>query len=122
MSVAVFTPTYRPGGLDVLTSSLSRQTYRDFTWIVVDELYHSRAGLWDSISEGLSNDVVNITMPPKTKHRNLCEAYNAAAKLVLIDGSFDLFISLQDYIYVPPGGIERFVNIHERRQTILLLA
>lgn len=120
MSVAIFTPTSRPGGLDVLEASLKRQTNQDFWWFVVDDLYEKRIEVWDRLRAEFNDKVTNIKLGPKTKHRNLCEAYNMAAKLVLLDGSFNLFVSLQDYIWIPPDGIERFVNTHEERPNDLI--
>ncbi len=46
MKLAIFTPTYRPVGLDVLEASLMRQTFRDFVWIVSDQRVVQRKYTW----------------------------------------------------------------------------
>jgi hypothetical protein len=48
----------------------------------------------------------------KNKKRNLAKSYNTAASFA-INSNCDLFVSLQDYIWLPEDGIERFVALFE---------
>jgi len=116
--VAVFIPTYRYGGIDVTVASLARQTYQPDLVLIADEL--RREQLWmQSLKDLDINEItfINATKKPGNK-RNLCLSYNIAAES--LDNSFDLFITLQDYIWLPPKGIERFVKIHEANPTELI--
>jgi len=109
--LVVFTPTCRPGGIDVTSSGLLRQTYRDFTWIVGDTLYEQRRQIYEAMP-GL--DVIGFD--PKRepdKRRDLAKAYNMALDMAR-NMDAEMFISLQDYIWIPDDGIERFVKMHER--------
>ena len=116
--VAVFIPTYRPGGIDVFEASLARQT-REPDWIfVADELEREEA--WSSVVEYLTIST-KMLHPKKSLGdiRNLAKAYNEAAHQCLVE-DIDLLISLQDYIWAPPNGIERFVEIYEKSSTSLI--
>lgn len=110
MKLAVFTPTYRPGGLDVLETSLMRQSYRDFTWIVSDQLFLERHETWGEIQDRVDFPIMwqNRSILEGNK-RNLCSMYNAVADYV-VEENFDMLVSLQDYIYLPENGLWRFIQ------------
>lgn len=113
MKVAVFTPTRRPGGLDLTISCLARQTEKDFLWIVQDELLGARIGVYDKAYYNHHIEVEFLMVPKKSGYRrNLAAAYNAAAETALKEG-VDYLVSLQDYIWVPDNGIEMFLEVHE---------
>lgn len=114
MKVAVFVPTFRPGGIDVTEASLLRQTHRDFILLVCDN--RERDWWWELVAERNSVKIGNIR-PPKINSengeiRNLARAYNLAAETCLESGC-DLLVSLQDYIWLPSDGVERFVKLRE---------
>lgn len=111
--VAIFIPTKRYGGIDIIEASLKRQTYKNFTLYVCDEL--ERNFYWERIGTRLGFDVTCIHPPwfsAKTHKRNLARSYNIAAEDATNDGA-DLFVSLQDYIWLPEDGLERFVKNYE---------
>ncbi len=57
---------------------------------------------------------VDYLMTPKKQgmHRNLAASYNrAATRAIELEASY--LISLQDYIWVPPNGIEMFLEVHD---------
>lgn len=111
MTVAVFTPTYRPGGLDVLEASLMRQTYRDFVWIVSDQRFLQRHEVWKEINDRVDFPIYFVSRDiPEGNKRNLAAMYNAAREFVLNE-DYHMLISLQDYIWAPPDGIEKFVEL-----------
>ncbi len=104
MKTAVFTPTRLPGGLDVNYHALTRQTRKPYVWIIGDELFSERA------------DLVH-RLPIRTHHfqagwtpghlRNLCASYNVALDYARRIGC-DMFVSMQDYFWIPEDGLERF--------------
>jgi len=109
MKAVVFTPTYRPGGLDVLEASLMRQSFRNFVWVVCDERYHDRKKAWADILSRVDFPIMFLNVPKKKKNkRNLAAAYNEAVKFAVGD-AFDAFISLQDYIWAPEDGFQKFL-------------
>ncbi len=112
MKLAIFTPTYRPGGLDVLEASLMRQTFRDFVWIVSDQRFLQRKETWAQIIRRVDFPILFMSREIKEGNkRNLAAMYNAAAEYVVDDG-FSMMVSLQDYIYVPENGLQRFIETH----------
>jgi len=120
MKSVIFTATFRPGGLDVLEASLMRQINKDFVWAVTDELLHEREDVWDEISNRNDFHIVFIEVEKqKNKRRNLAAAYNQAREFA-IDYNFDLFISLQDYLWINEHGVERFVWLHKEKANDLL--
>jgi hypothetical protein len=120
MKVAIFTPTAHFGNLDVLEASLTRQTYKNFVWIVADELKGKRKYIWYKIISRVDFPILFIQpTKEKNKKRNLAKAYNVAADYASLVENSDLFISLQDFIWLPENGIERFIALYEWKPTDL---
>lgn len=120
MTLLVFTPTYRPGGLDVLEASLMRQTYKDFHWVVSDQRFLNRYPIWGEIESRVDFPIywVQRAVEPGNK-RNLATMYNIAAEHV-VEYQYDLLVSLQDYIYLPEDGLQKFVSLYEKYPNDLL--
>lgn len=113
--IAVFVPTNRAGGLDVLEASIMRQTLTPTHLIVADDWPGERTDYWNSLAQTLEEEtnttliVFKAEQTVRNAARNLVAAYNQGVNLAQDIGydDGDLFISLQDYIYVPEEGIER---------------
>jgi glycosyltransferase involved in cell wall biosynthesis len=104
--VSVITPTSRWGGIDILYYALEKQTYKNFELILVDSHYYKRK---DEVKKFMSGiDVKHIPDPKKKKETawNLNAAYNRAFK----EASGDIYVFLQDYIWIPGDGLEKFVS------------
>jgi hypothetical protein len=116
--IALFLPTYRPGGLDVFEASIQRQTIKPDVIFVADELHRTEG--WLKVAESLKQKIYIVDAPKKLgDKRNLAAVYNEASRCS-IDHKCDLFISLQDYIWIPENGIERFLNIYETEPNALI--
>lgn len=93
MKVSVLIPTNRLGGLELAARSLVHQTFTDFE-VLVGSPFDPGPGPWRWIKDDFQGGFWT-----------LCRIYNR-----LIDRARgELLVSLQDYIWVPPTGIERFV-------------
>lgn len=110
MKVSVLTITNRPGGIDIAVANLERQTVRDFEWVLVDSLYAERSqpsptgfGM-----EHFAPDVPfqHLPDPPKSRVSNMAAAVNHG--LAHCRGEY--VVLMQDYIWIPPKGIERFLK------------
>lgn len=113
--IAVFTPTDQYGGLDVTWGSLTRQTLaRELVWIVADEHLGERRSVYEKLrAQKKIADIITFRLPIEPPYvRNLSASYNRAFGIAR-DLKPDLFVSLQDYIWVPPDGVERFVRLAE---------
>lgn len=115
MTVAVFTPTCRPG-LDVAVRSLERQNRDDLLWIVGDDLYQERdAGHATAIATVHFDTAVNRHNQPSS----LAFAYRRAIDIARDHGA-DLFVSMQDYVWIPDDGVARFERMAREFPTSLL--
>lgn len=109
MKLSVVYVTNRPGGMDILLDNLNRQTFKDFELILADELYKERK----TEVELLFAKYPVKHFKPREKQEgdvwNLNKAYNDA--LDKVEG--ELVVFLQDYIWIPANGLERFWDIYE---------
>lgn len=106
--IAVFTPTRLFGGLDVAVSSLIRQRRRDILWIVADELVEDRKGVWDIIRTSVPFDVELFRLEKQPGfQRNLAASYNKAMEIARAR-SCAIFVSMQDYFWIPDDGLDSF--------------
>jgi hypothetical protein len=113
MRVAVFTPTRQYGGIDIAEASLDRQTYRPSLWILADELKDQRRDLIKGIAEDKDYEIAHVRAPFHDGNwRNLAGSYNLGMETARRHG-VDLFVSMQDYFWLPEDGIERFVRMAE---------
>lgn len=112
MKIAVITPTYRYGGLDVNFASLLAQKTPPDTWIIADDLYFQRRDIVEEIVLGSSDIGLNHFRPrekPEGYFSDLANIYNEMMERAYEDGC-DLAVSAQDYLWMPPDGIERFAK------------
>lgn len=103
--IAVFTPTLRCG-IDVNREGLIRQDRLDLLWIVGDDLYTQR----DIPSTPELPAVHFDTGMNKRAHNtasSLASAYRVGMDIARDHGA-DLFVSMQDYLWIPDDGISRF--------------
>lgn len=120
--VLLFTPTYRPG-FDVSIASVDRQTLEPDIWYIGDS-YFLRDENFHMFLKNLFEPQIEVWIsdrqePIEHNVRELCRAYNFAAELA-IEQECDLLISMQDYIWIPEDGIQKFVDLHEKHPNFLL--
>ncbi len=115
MRTAIFTPTARPG-IDITAFSVARQEAdTEILWIVCDQLFAERAQLFQQVVKPIVGCETQHFYLPKEEGevRNVSSAYNEAIRRAR-DWDADLFVSLQDYIYVPPDGLQKFVDMYKK--------
>lgn len=98
MKISVITPTIRKEGLDVLRQSLSKQTFRDYEWLIgspFDPGIEEATWIKDDFVGGFWT---------------LNRIYNALFKRA----RGELIVSWQDWIWVPPDGLEKFWDNYEK--------
>ena len=96
MRISVIIPTNRHGGLEHAKASLLRQTFSDFE-ILVGSPFESGLGRWvhDDFKGGFW-------------------ALNRIYNRLFAEARGELLVTLQDFIWVPPDGLERFWTTYER--------
>ncbi len=107
MKVSVLTVTNRYGGIDIAVAGLVRQAVRDFEWVLVDALFGER---WAEVAEYAGEAKIAMTHladPPKQHINNLASALNVG----LAHCRGDYVVLLQDYIWIPRHGLQRFLDM-----------
>ena len=106
--LSVLTPTARAGGIDISWHGLSHQTFTDFEWVIVDEIDREN----DILEYCQDSRVKWLKSPPKKpgKFWNLDQSVNFAAKQC----KGELLVNLQDYIWLPPDALEKFVIAYDK--------
>lgn len=113
MKVFIYTPTQRPG-IDVTHHSVLRQkTEAQIKWFVFDELLDVREQDVDC-TNNLDDDIDKTFFNHPVKEgaiKNMALGYNIGLEEARKWGA-DLFLSLQDYIWVPEDGVQKFVDAY----------
>jgi len=92
--MSVLTPTVRPEGLEQVGRSLSKQTFKDFEWLVISPLDIS------------ITDARLIKDPPKGEEDYW--SFNKAMNKAIQEADGELVVSVQDYTQFNPDGLEKF--------------
>ncbi len=115
MKCAIFTPTARPG-IDVTHASIMRQeTEAELMWIVSDRLFPERAKVFKNFAEqdkqaGKYDYKHFYVEKKKNDARTISKSYNQAMYTARKWGA-DMFLSLQDYIYIPKDAVQNFIEM-----------
>ena len=118
MKISVIYISNRYGGLDILKANLTRQTLQDFELIFIDGLYEERKEEVEKYFNGINiKHISDKHIPIEGYHSKLARCDNLAFK----NCSGELIISLQDYIYIPASGFEKFFNLHNKYDKKVLL-
>lgn len=109
MKISLIFVTNRSGAIEVLKENLDRQTFRKFEVIIADDLFHERK----EETKELLKDYEFLHFFPRQKEEgeawNLNKAYNDA----LNAARQELVVCLQDYIWIPANGLERFIDVNK---------
>jgi len=118
MSISLIYVSNRYGGLDILKFNLKRQTFQDFELIFVDGLYDKRK---DIVPEYFKNfkvkHIPDVDLKPEEGYiTKLARCDNQAYKAC--DG--ELIVHLQDYIYVPQDGLQKYWDTYKLHPNALV--
>jgi glycosyltransferase involved in cell wall biosynthesis len=108
--VSVLTPTIRKGFWNIMAYNLSKQTYDNFEWVVIDDYKEDRKKTMKKYcsKHGIKNwQYIRHTPQVKRKYA-LSSANNAGIKA----SKGELLVWLQDFVLIPTDGIERLVDIY----------
>lgn len=102
--LTVFTPTYNRGyTLNKCYESLKRQTYKDFTWLIIDD------GSTDNTKDLVKKWIKENKVPIKYKYQEnqgMHGAHNTAYEI--IDTELNVCIDSDDYM--PDDGVEKIIS------------
>jgi glycosyltransferase involved in cell wall biosynthesis len=103
--ISVITVTARHGGIDVNWSSLRRQTFKDFEWILCDTLYEERK---EAVQHYTKSDRRVNHIRQGIKDMEAKTWLNHAENQAIKASSGELIVLLQDYIHIQPDALEKF--------------
>jgi GT2 family glycosyltransferase len=119
MKVSVLYISNRYGSIDILKASLDRQSFTDFDLVFIDGLKEDRE---EQVLEYFKNSEYKVTYKKEPK---MPDGALMALTFAINEGfrqcKGDLIVLLQDYIYVPYDGIEKFVYLSELHNNKALL-
>lgn len=105
-----FTATYTHEGIRIIADCLSRQTLKDFNWIVVDKHWDMKWFNEKILPYGL--DI--IYLPEKARYPQKFSGWNNARNTGKIFFDAELIVELEDYIWFRPDCLERFFHIYDK--------
>lgn len=118
IKVTVFTPTIRSGFWNLQAENLSKQTYKNFEWLIIDDYPTDRKELADKYAKKYN---LNIRYMRGKKDRNIRKyALTQANNTAIFQSSGELLVWLQDFILLPYHTVERMVEIYRRHPNDLI--
>lgn len=108
--VTIFTPTIRDGFWNVMASNLSKQTHKNFEWIIVDGQETSRQDIADKYAQKYNLDIKYIHQGKTKRTYGLAQANNIAIQ----HATGELFVFLQDFVLLLPDSIRELIRESER--------
>lgn len=105
MKISVITPTIRKEGLKLVEESLKKQTFQDWEWLIGSKFD-------PEVSTEQSHWV-------KDTHTGGYWTLNRSYNDLIRRARGELIVSWQDWIWVPPDGLQKFWDNYENTKGIL---
>lgn len=109
--ISILTVTNRHGGIDIAWSSLRRQSFTDWEWILYDTLYPDRLG---AVAKYTKGDPRVKHLPQEPKDPKAKTWLNHAQNQAFLASQGELIVLLQDYIAIKPDALEKFWVQHQQ--------
>ena len=106
--ITVACMTKRPGGIDVAKYSMQKQTFKDFEFVLIDELYDKRHSAVENYFRGSGIDFVHVNASKENHPRwkpwsyTVCRSLN----LSLAYARGELLVIAGDYLAFCPTALE----------------
>jgi GT2 family glycosyltransferase len=116
--VSVMTPTIRQGWWNIMAHNLSRQTYKNIEWVIVDDFPKDRSELAKVYARKYQLKVKYLRSKDHKVKRNygLVNADNTG----IAKAEGELLVWVQDFILLPQTGIEQLVDLYKHNPNSLL--
>lgn len=119
-------PTYRPGSMELLFTSLSKQTYKNFELMLVDDYSprtNNKQELYGNLSGGKKPEYLKYhDLPKKDCFGNLYRFATTVNTGIIesfkSDFGADIILFLQDYTYLGPTQLEKWNDAYNRLKTL----
>lgn len=111
--ISIVLPTMRPGGLDVIFSSLANQTFKDFELVFVDNIYKYRK---DIVNERAKKfDIIYKHIPPHIDKFPM-HAFASTINTAITYARGDVILFASDYRYFMPWCLQKHADFHHTHQ------
>lgn len=117
VKVSVLCPMFRPGGVDITFSGLSRQTYKDFELIIIDRRYEKRH---QAIMETANKYGVFTIHAPEHRRNGKWAVVASAWNTAFMLAQGEIALMLPDYTYAPPDWIEKHLRHHDGSPKVII--
>jgi len=107
--ITVLTVTCRPGYIDTMVESLKNQIFKDFEWILVDELFEIRK---KAVEEYVDGSLSLLHIPPKKISET--SSVPSAINTGLEKAQGELVYFMNDYIYLHPNTLNAHWDIYKK--------
>lgn len=117
VKLTVYTPTIRRGFWNIMADNLSKQTYKNFEWVIVDDFDTDRSEIAKEYATKYSLNIRYLRGKPRKIKRTygLCNANNT----VLAEATGDVIVFLQDFILIPLDGLEQIATLYRKNPDCL---
>ncbi len=117
IKLTVYTPTIRKGFWNIMANNLSKQTYKNFEWIIVDDYPKNRSKVAEEYAKKYSLNIVYLRGKERAVQRTygLCNANNTA----LAHATGEVMVFLQDFILIPLDGLEQIATLYRKNPDAL---
>lgn len=114
--VSIITPTIRKGFWNIMSNNLSKQTYQNFEWIVVDDHKEDRSDIMKQYCDTYGITGKYIRGNKGQYHYGLSTANNVGWQ----NSQGELLVWLQDFMIMPEQGLEALVDLYRHNPKALL--
>lgn len=108
MKITIITPTIREGFWNIMAENLSRQTKKDFVWLIIDDHKNDRSHIARKYAQkyNLSIQYERGKKREKARKYGLVNANNTVVQV----NDADLFVWLQDFMVIPVDAIAKIAK------------
>jgi glycosyltransferase involved in cell wall biosynthesis len=101
-----------------MADNLSKQTYKNFEWIIIDDIGYDRTDIAQKYAKKYNLDIK--LYPGKAREKNRTYGLINANNTVMEKSTGDLLVFLQDFILIPEDGLEQLATLHRKNPDALL--
>jgi len=118
IKVSIITPTNRRGWWNIMADNLSKQTYKNFEWVIVDDYKTDRSIMASEYAKKYGLDIKYV----RGKKRAVARTYGLvnANNTGFQNSTGELMVLLQDFILISPTSIEELVSVHRKNPDCLI--
>ena len=111
--ISVVLPIMRPGGLDIVFSSLANQTFKDFELVIVDNICEYRKNVIKDKASAF--DISYKHVPPRI-NKFPTHAFSSTINTAITHASGEVILFTLDYRYFMPWSLQKHADFHRIHQ------